>query len=128
MRSDTTSGCPNERSGPQATNDVSMKGQCAMPRVILTITYNIKAEKRAEYLKLTQKLKEHFVNVRKKNYSVFEGKVKKNQFTEMFVSENEEDYEALDDNLNEDSETLTRALGEFIDGEGMKYNTLVETV
>ena len=56
-----------------------------MPRVILTITYTIKPEKRDEYLQLAKEMKDHFTAVRKKDYSIFEGKVKKNQFTEMFI-------------------------------------------
>ncbi len=99
-----------------------------MPRVILTITYGVKPEKRDEYLKLTREMKEHFTNVRKKNYSVFEGKVKKNQFTEMFITNNMDEYEALDDNVDEKSEALIQRLEEFVDDEGMKYNTLVEAV
>lgn len=73
-------------------------------------------------------MKEHFTNVRKKNYSVFEGKVKKNQFTEMFITNSMDDYEALDDNVDEKSEALIQRLEEFVDDEGMKYNTLVEAV
>jgi len=99
-----------------------------MPRVILTISYTIKAEKREEYLQLAREMKEHFTRVRKKNYSIFEGKVKKNQFTEIFISESMDDYEALDDNLDEGTEALVSRLEEYVNGDGMKYNTIVEAL
>ena len=99
-----------------------------MPRVILTITYTIKPEKRDEYLQLAKEMKDHFTAVRKKDYSIFEGKVKKNQFTEMFIADSLEEFEELDDNLDERTEALVDRLEEFVDGEGMKYNTIVEAL
>lgn len=99
-----------------------------MPRVILTIAYTIKPEKRDEYLQLAKEMKEYFVNTKKKDYGVYEGKVKKNQFTEIFISQTMEDYEALDDNADDKAEALVNRLEEFIDGDGMKYNTIVEAL
>ena len=99
-----------------------------MPRVILTIAYAIKPEKREGYLQLAREMKEYFVNVKKKNYGIYEGKVKKNQFTEIFISESMDDYEALDDNSDEKAESLVNRLEEFINGDGMKYNTIVEAL
>jgi hypothetical protein len=99
-----------------------------MPRVILTITYTIKPDMREGYLSLAGEMKEHFSGVRKKDYAIFEGKVKKNQFTEMFVTGSMEDFEALDDNLDEKSESLVARLEEYVDAEGMKYNTIVEAL
>jgi L-rhamnose mutarotase len=99
-----------------------------MPRVILTITYTIKPEKREEYLSLAREMKEHFSTVRKKNYGIFEGKVKRNQFTEMFIADSMEEFEALDDNMDEKSDALLAKLEEYLDGDGMKYNTIVESL
>ncbi len=99
-----------------------------MPRVILTISYSIKPEKRDEYLQFAREMKEYFVNAKKQNYGIYEGKVKKNQFTEVFITESMEDYEALDDDTDEAAEALVNRLEEFIDGDGMKYNTIVEAL
>lgn len=99
-----------------------------MPRVMFTISYGIKPEMREEYLGLTKEMKEHFTKEGRKNYSVFETKAKKNQFTEVFITNSLEEFDALEDNQDEKTEALVRRLEEFVDAEGMKYSTLIESV
>ncbi|MEW6511906.1 MAG: hypothetical protein AB1428_13220 [Bacteroidota bacterium] len=99
-----------------------------MPRVMFTITYGIKPEHREEYLELARKMKEHFTTVGKKNYSVYEAKGRKNQFTEVFITSSVEEYDALEDNQDETTESLVRKLEEYIDEGGMKYTTVIEAV
>lgn len=97
-----------------------------MPRVMFTISYGIKPERRDEYLSLIGQMREHLTNVSKKDYSVFEAKGKKNFFTEVFVTGSMEEYDALEDNLDEKAQSLVAALEGLIDDEGMKYTTLIE--
>ena len=97
-----------------------------MPKVLLTISYTIKPEKRQAYLALAKEMKDHFTQVRKKDYSIYEGKVKKNQFTEIFTTGSAEEFEALDDNLDERSEALVNKLEEYVDADGIKYNSIIE--
>jgi len=99
-----------------------------MPRVMFTISYAIKPELREQYIGLTKEMKEHFTKVGRKNYSVFEAKNRKNQFTEVFVTNSLEEFDALEDNQDEKTEQLVNRLEEFVDAEGMKYSTLIETV
>lgn len=99
-----------------------------MPRVMFTISYGIKPELREQYIGLTQEMKEHFTKVGRKNYSVFEAKTKKNQFTEVFITNSVEEFDALEDNQDEKTEALVSRLEEFVDAEGMKYSTLIEAV
>jgi len=99
-----------------------------MPRVIFTISYGIKPHMRDQYLDLAQQMKQHFTTVGKKDYSVFEAKGKKNQFTEVFITKSMEEYDSLEDNQDERTEALVRTLEEYIDGEGMKYATIVEAI
>ncbi|MBP1647336.1 MAG: hypothetical protein H6Q30_781 [Bacteroidetes bacterium] len=99
-----------------------------MPRVMFTISYGIKPELREQYIGLTKEMREHFTNVGRKNYSVFEAKARKNQFTEVFITNSLEEFDALEDNQDEVTEALVRRLEEFVDDEGMKYSTLVEAV
>lgn len=99
-----------------------------MPRVMFTITYGIKPEHRDQYLDLTKQMKEHFTNVGRKNYTVFETKGKKNQFTEVFITNSVEEFDSLEDNQDERTVALVGKLEEFIDDGGMKYTTLVESV
>lgn len=98
-----------------------------MPRVMFTISYGIKPELREEYLGLTREMKEHFTKEGRKNYSVFEAKAKKNQFTEVFITNSLEEFDALEDNQDEKTEALVRRLEEFVDADGMKYSTLIES-
>jgi len=99
-----------------------------MSKVIFTISYGVKPELRDQYLELVKEMKEHFTNVGKKNYSVYETKGKKEQFTEVFITESMEEFDALEDNQDEKAENLVRALEKFVDESGMKYTTLVEIV
>ena len=97
-----------------------------MPRVMFTISYSIKPEQRSSYLALIAEVKSHLVNVAKKNYSVFEVKGKKNQFVEVYVFANEEEYDALDENQDEKTQELLSKLESCVDGQGMKYGTTIE--
>lgn len=99
-----------------------------MPRVILTITYDIHPEKREDYLALARELKEHFTNTLRKNYSVYEVKGKKDTFTEVFVCESPEEYENLEENQDDRAEELvTRLFDEFVKSGKAKYVTLIES-
>ena len=99
-----------------------------MARVMFTITYGIKPEVRDQYLEHLKQLKQHFTSTGKKNYSVFEAKGKKNQFTEVFLTDSVEEFDALEDNQDDVTQTLVSKLEQYIDQHGMKYSTLIETV
>ena len=97
-----------------------------MPKVILQISYDIDPKRREEYLSLTKELKHHLVEVRKKDYSIFEVKGKKNSFVEQFSCASMEEYEALEDDIDETTENLVNKL-ELMIKDKAKYTTLVET-
>lgn len=97
-----------------------------MPRVMFTISYTVRPESRDRYLQVVRELKAQYGALGRKNYSVFEGKAKKGQFTEVFISESLEEFDALEDIHDERIESLVQRLQEFIDKGGMKYSTLVE--
>lgn len=97
-----------------------------MPRVMFTISYRIKPEVREKYLAIIREMRGHVETAGKKNYSVFESKGKQNQFTEVYVTETLQEYEALEDNQDERTEELIRDLGTCVDKDGMKYATLIE--
>ncbi|MFH0989751.1 MAG: hypothetical protein V1799_07020 [bacterium] len=96
-----------------------------MPSVLLQISYDIKQEKREEYLALAQEMKTHFTQIRKKHYTIFELKGKKNSFVEEFTCNSIEEYDALEDDLDEKSESLVNNLDPLIQGKA-RYSTLVE--
>lgn len=98
-----------------------------MPKVILQISYDIDPERRGEYLTLAAEMKHHFTEARKKNYSIYEVKSRKNSFVEQFVCNSMEEYEALEDDLDETSENLVNKLASMLKDGKSKYNTFVET-
>ncbi len=97
-----------------------------MPRVMFTISYTVKPESRDSYLQVVRELKAQYAALGRKNYSVFEGKAKKGQFTEVFISDSLEEFDALEDIHDERIESLVQRLQESVDKGGMKYSTLVE--
>ncbi len=96
-----------------------------MPKVILQISYEINPEKREEYLSLSKELQNHFAVERRKNYQIFEVKGKKDSFVEQFVCSSMEEYEALEDDMNESSETLVNRLETLLKDGKAKYTTLI---
>ncbi len=99
-----------------------------MSKVILQISYEIKPEKREEYLALAAELKHHFSGEQKKNYSIFEQKGKKNFFIEEFVCDSVEEYEALEDGMTESGEELVNRLETLLKDGKARYATLVEII
>jgi hypothetical protein len=97
-----------------------------MPKVILQISYEIKPEKREEYIALATELKSHFAGVQKKNYTIFEQKGKKNFFVEEFVCNSVEEYETLEDGTTESGEELVNRLETFLKDGKARYATLIE--
>jgi len=97
-----------------------------MPKVILQISYEIKPEKRNDYLSLAAELKKHFSLEQKKNYTIFEQKGKKNYFVEEFVCNSIEEYEVLEDGTTESGEELVNRLETYIKDGKARYATLIE--
>jgi len=98
-----------------------------MSKVMFTITYTVKPQMRTAYLKTIQALKEHLVDVRGKDYSVFEHKSKPNHFTEVYFCKDWHEYELLDDDSDEIVQALVeKIMSEFIYGGKTEYATLVE--
>ncbi len=95
---------------------------------MFTISYSIKPENRDQYLALIKDMKEHLTSVGKHNYSVFEAKGRKNHFTEVFITNSIEEFDNLEDNLDEKAQELVSNLEGLVDNGGMKYNTVVEII
>jgi hypothetical protein len=96
-----------------------------MSKVITTITYTVKPEARAAYERHITQLKALLIAAGK-NYGVFEVEGKKNQFMEMFVTATVAEYEAIEDGMTPEMETLISQVGTLVDKGGMKYTTYCE--
>ena len=99
-----------------------------MPKVVFTISYTIKQEKREEYLALMKEMRKHLVENKGKKYNVYEEKGKKNTFVEIFYCDSMEEFDGLEDDQDETTESFVQRLEEFLQDGKMKYTTLIETV
>lgn len=98
-----------------------------MPKIIFEINYNIYPEKRDQYLSTISDLKKNINSSSNNNYSVFENKKIKNNFTEMYICENEDEFDALEDNQSEETIELTQKLfNDFITDNKVNYTTKYE--
>lgn len=98
-----------------------------MPKIIFEINYNIHPEKREDYLQTIGNLKKNIVDSSVTNYSVYESKKIKNNFSEIYVCENEEEFDSLEDNQSEEVIKLTQKLfDEFIKDRKVVYTTKYE--
>lgn len=97
-----------------------------MPKVLLQISYDIDPEKRDGYLALIKEMQDHFRQSRKKNYAVYEQKGKKNSFVEQFTCGSLDEYDALEDDLDEKSEDMVNRLESFVKDGKARYTTLTE--
>ncbi len=98
-----------------------------MAKIILTMQYEVLEEKRSEYFSVIQELKTHHSTNHFVEYSVYEIKGKRNNFTEMFLAHSEESYKKFEESEDEAADTLAEKLTSCINGK-IKYATYTETV
>ncbi|MBM4165506.1 MAG: hypothetical protein FJ218_01050 [Ignavibacteria bacterium] len=99
-----------------------------MAKIIFTITYDIVPAARPAYLSLVEEMKLYFLNVQKRNYNVYEKKGKKNTFTEIFLCESEEEFETLEDTMDEQWQELLRRVQEYVLEGKTQYSTYIEPI
>jgi hypothetical protein len=97
-----------------------------MARYILQITYDVLPEKKEEFAALAQEMKSHFAGAKKKTYALYEVKGKGTGVVEQFVCSSREEFDALEDDLDERGEALVDRLSGLIVGGSARYATLVE--
>ncbi len=68
-----------------------------MGNVLFEINYNVKPEKREEFLNIINKLKSFYSNDSVMLYKVFEDNKINNNFTELFIFEDENKFEIFED-------------------------------
>ncbi|MGA2667688.1 MAG: hypothetical protein ABSF32_02095 [Ignavibacteria bacterium] len=98
-----------------------------MPRIIFQINYDIDPDKREDYLTTIKELQTHILENSNKNYMIVEDKNKKNNFTEIYICENEEEYENLENDTDDKTFELTNKLfSEYVIGKKANYSTFYE--
>jgi len=97
-----------------------------MSKVIFTIQYELKPDKKEEYSTVVKELKNLLKADGLESYAVYELKGKGNHFQEIYSFSSEEAYEAFDDNQNERINILINKLSDMTVENSTKYSTLYE--
>ena len=98
-----------------------------MRKILFQINYDISPEKRDDYLQTVKELQEHLKNNSHKNYFVVEDKNKLNNFTEIYICENEEEYESLEDETDDKTFELTNKIfSNYVINKKARYTTFYE--
>lgn len=95
-----------------------------MAKIIFTISYDVKPEKREEYLALARDMQAYIAGTKGKNYGIYEQKNKKNSFLEIFICTDKDEYERLEDDQDETTHEMINRLDEFLADGKMEFSTL----
>ena len=98
-----------------------------MAKVIFTTTYEVLPAARGAYLSLAEEMKNYFQNTQNKDFNIYELRGKKNVFSEVFVCQNEEEYEVLEDTMDDEWQRLLQRLQAYMIEGKTQYSVLVET-
>ncbi|GAB4291379.1 MAG: hypothetical protein Kow0098_10580 [Ignavibacteriaceae bacterium] len=97
-----------------------------MAKVIFSIQYEIKENKKAEYYNIIRELKNLLHTDGLESYKVFEVKGKPNHYQEIYEFSSPEAYEEFDDNENERVNILINKLSDLTTDNSTRYTTLYE--
>jgi len=97
-----------------------------MGKVILTVQYDVKEEKRNDYLTAIEKLKSHYSTNQFVSYSVCEQRGKHNAFAEIFLAHSEVSYKKFEESDDQVADDITAELSDYVEGK-TKYTTFIET-
>lgn len=95
-----------------------------MSKVIFTIQYELKENKKEEYFSIVNELKNLLNADGLEEYSVFRAKGKQNQYQEQYTFESEEAFEVFDDNNDERVNILIDKLSDLTVANSTRYLTL----
>lgn len=92
--------------------------------ILFEIKYKIYDNKREEYLELLENIKAYYAKDGIDRYMVFEDAKNKNEFTEIFLFNNETDFEKFEENATDEiNEMLSRLAAEMVVDKKIKYRT-----
>ena len=97
-----------------------------MSKIIFTIQYELKPEKKEDYLVVIKELKNLLKAEGLESYSVYELKGKPNHFQEIYSFTTQEAFDAFDDNQDERVNILIGKLNEMTVDNTTRYSTLYE--
>lgn len=94
-----------------------------MANVLFIISYEIKPDKRGEYLNLIKNLST-LIKQLGMDYDVYEKKGKANHFYEVFSCKSMDEIDNLEDSFDEQTQELISVLAKLVKGK-MNYQTLI---
>ncbi len=98
-----------------------------MNKILFQISYDVHPEKRDDYLSDAKELENYMNSHTKHNYMIVEDKNKKNSFSEIYVLNDEAEFEGLEDEMDDTIYGLTtKILGEYVVGGKTRYSTLYQ--
>ncbi len=95
-----------------------------MSKVIFTIQYELKENKKEDFLSVVNELKNLLNANGLEDYSVFRVKGKQDQYQEQYTFESEEAFDAFDDNNDERINILINKLNDLTMKHSTRYLTL----
>ena len=95
-----------------------------MSKVIFTIQYELKEDKKEEFLNVVNELKNLLSVDGLEDYSIYKVKGKQNQFQEQYTFNSEEAFDAFDDNNDERINILITKLNGLTIEHSTRYLTL----
>ncbi len=95
-----------------------------MSKVIFTIQYELKEDKKEEFLSVVNELKNLLNADGLEDYSVFRVKGKQNQYQEQYTFVSENAFDSFDDNNDERINILINKLNELTIEHSTRYLTL----
>jgi len=97
-----------------------------MSKVLFNIQYEIKPDKRDDFLRVIKELKNLLKAEGLESYTVYEVKGKPNHFEELYTFSSIETYEAFDDLNDERVNILIDKINGFASDKSTRYATLVQ--
>jgi len=98
-----------------------------MSRILFNINYDVNPSKREEYLSTINELVAYMRSNTKHNYMVVEDENKANSFTEVYILNDEAEFEGLEDEMDDTIYGLTtKILGEYVVDGKTRYSTFYE--
>lgn len=95
-----------------------------MSKILFQISYDIHPDKRDAYLSSAKELESYMKDHTKHDYMIVEDKNKKNSFSEVYILKDEEEFEGLEDEMDDTIYGLTtKILSEFVVDGKTRYST-----
>ena len=99
-----------------------------MPKVLVTIEYEVEPAKREAYLVHARQMRDHAADVLGLDFHVYEDDDHPGRFTELFTCQTQEQYDELDEKQDDAFRNFVASLERFTDPAQVVYSARVQAV